>query len=222
MLSLKNLFHKLVGLFIPDDERIAKLVALDASQLRSILPRAENFRERDDDTFSIFNYRNNNVRSLVWAMKYKANSDVLQLAAEIMYEEIMELAQEKLILEGKSKIALVPIPASKRTYRERGYNQCELVAQAIRKISKNQIEVWNILEKVRETGHQTALKRSDRLKNMRNSMQLKGDKKEILKDENYLLIIVDDVCTTGATIKEARSALGEAGFTNVLALTFAH
>ncbi len=213
MLFLKKLFN----LFIPEDKKIEKLLNLSQSELRKILPRAETVK--DLLTFPIFNYRNKNVSAIIWAVKYRFHPELIKRLSEFLYEEIMEIAEDRLLFEGKSEIALIPIPMSNKTRRERGFNQTEELCSVVSKISNGEIKVLNILEKIKDTAHQTKLSREERLQNMKNTMKAKIGNYKI---GNYLFIIIDDVYTTGATISEARRALREAGVKRALAVSLAH
>jgi len=222
--SIKKGLKQVINFLLPQNENIERLLNVSQGNLRRLLPKAEVIN--DSLSFPIFSYRNKDVRTLLWALKYKNNTEVLSRLAQFVYEEILEVAEEKMMYEGKNKIALIPIPMNKSGERHKGFNQTEVLCQEIRKISQNNFEVWNILEKTRETKHQAELKRSERLENMRASMQVNINAKRVLnskaRGKNYLLIIIDDVYTTGATIKEARRALSEIGMEDVLAITIAH
>ena len=229
MKSLKNLLIKplleigifLGGLLLPQDEKVEKLSRMEDYKLREFLPKAE--KVPDKLSSPIFNYRNKNVRTCIWAIKYKAHRVMIRKMSGFLYEEVLCLAEEELLMQGKKKVALVPIPASKRRVRKYGFNQCRLLCEEVVKINK-EIKIFDILEKVRESDHQTRLSRTERIKNMKESIGLRrgyaGQVSVNIKD--YLLIIIDDVYTTGATIKEARRALAEAGFKNTFAVTLAH
>lgn len=226
--SIKKTVKHIVDLLLPQQENIDRLLKISSSKMRNLLPKAEAIN--DPLSFPIFNYRNKDVRTLLWALKYKNNTEVRSRLAQFVYEEILEIAEEQMMYEGKNKIALISIPMNKSGERQRGFNQTEELCQEMKKISqKNNVdkfEVWNILKKSRETKHQADLKRSERLENMRASMQVNWRAKRVPNSDaggkNFLPIIIDDVYTTGATIREARRALAEAGFEDVLAITIAH
>ena len=209
-------FKKVVNLFIPEDRKIEKLLKLSQSELRNALQRTEPIKEKD--TFPIFDYRNKNTSSLIWALKYRRHPEILWRIAKFLYEEIMELGEERLLFEGKSEMALIPIPIGSRSRRERGFNQTEELAKAISKVSNGEIKILNILEKIKETRNQTRLSREDRLQNMLETMKTK----DFFLSKDILPILLDDVYTTGATIKEARRALALAGIKDVLAVKIAH
>jgi ComF family protein len=207
---------KLLNLILPEDKKLEKLLNFPPEKLRQVLPKAEG--SSDNLVFPLFDYRNKNVSALIWAIKYRGHPGALRTVAQILYEEIIEIASDRLLFEGKDKISLIPIPISDKSRRERGWNQTEELSRKIEKMSGGEIKVWNILEKCKETGHQTRLTREERLQNMQNSMRAKP----VTVPKGALLILIDDVYTTGATVAEARRALAQIGAKSVLAMTIAH
>ena len=75
----------------------------------------------------------------------------------------------------------------------------------------------NVLKKIRRTDKQTDLNYQERAENIKNSIS--AESTEALKDKTILL--VDDVCTTRATLIECSRALKKAGVRKVFCLTFA-
>lgn len=115
---------------------------------------------------------------------------------------------------------VVPVPLHAKRLRERGYNQSALLAKAIsRELAISFVE--DDLIRQRETRSQVGLGASERSRNVAGAFCWQG---EILSGQSFLLI--DDVCTTGATLNACAFALKEAGAGRVLALTltreFAH
>ncbi|HMG19188.1 MAG TPA: ComF family protein [Gemmatimonadales bacterium] len=110
--------------------------------------------------------------------------------------------------------ALIPIPLASRRLRERGYNQSEALARALAR--KWRIPVLpDLLVRTRETATQTALTPDTRLANVAGAFA-------VAKPQTWpVLILVDDVFTTGATLAEAARALEQAGATTIHAITFA-
>ena len=90
---------------------------------------------------------------------------------------------------------IIPVPLSKDSFKKRGYNQAELLANELSKILQKPI-LTNIVTKEKETTHQKELGYSDRQKNLKGAFKLKNTKE--IKDKNIL--IVDDILTTGATV----------------------
>ena len=120
------------------------------------------------------------------------------------------------------------MPVSPARRRERGYNQCELLAAALtaHQLKKNnpQIEVrTDILFRSTHTERQTLKGRVARLESARGIFSVhRKIKQENAEFKNRPLVVIDDVLTTGSTLREAIVTLEKAGFTNVSGMALAH
>ena len=183
-------------------------------------PKAE--RENEDWIFPLFDYRHPPVQKSIWLLKYKGHKGLANIFAEAMHGKMMEELSELSLMENFREPVLIPVPLSKRRYRERGYNQAELICEELMKIDgrENNFKLEkDVLLKTKETEHQTNIKdRSDRLKNLAGSFSVKDNR--MVKGRN--IILVDDVTTTGATLNEAKRTLEKAGARKVIAFTVAH
>lgn len=97
----------------------------------------------------------------------------------------------------------IPIPLHWTRFAWRGYNQAELMAERLAALSGKPTE--NILKRVRRTQSQFYLGSDDREKNLENVFSLTQSKKELLKNKH--IVLVDDLMTTGATLKSAAKVL---------------
>ena len=97
---------------------------------------------------------------------------------------------------------VVPIPLSKERLRERGFNQAELIAKDIAKQFHVPC-VSNALKKCQDTERQSELNIHQRSKNIRGAFALNNP--DAVRGKNVLL--VDDIFTTGATMREAAKTL---------------
>ena len=97
----------------------------------------------------------------------------------------------------------MPVPTDKRRERRRGFNQATLLAQHIGK--ELGMEVCCALERVSARRPQTGLTGEERRKNLEGCMAASG------AVSGKRVLLVDDVYTTGATVKEAARALRRAG-----------
>jgi ComF family protein len=113
--------------------------------------------------------------------------------------------------------ALVPIPLAPKRLRERGYNQSEILAEALARHWRLPV-VCDLLTRVRETATQTALTPETRLANVAGAFAPRHGRGVRLPGRTFVL--VDDVFTTGATLAEAARALEQAGARAVLGVTF--
>lgn len=115
---------------------------------------------------------------------------------------------------------LVPVPLHKVRFRERGFNQSELLAREVLPILPN-ARIDLRLQRIRPTRTQSRLQGVDRRENVRGAFAVVGD---ALAGEHVLL--VDDVVTSATTVTECASALLRAGaaLVDVLAaaLTVSH
>jgi competence protein ComFC len=136
------------------------------------------------------------LRSAVHAFKYRHRR---ALAGPLARLVIDELRARPLLLD-----LLVPVPLHPARERERGYNQSELLARELAEALA--VPVAGCLERTRETGVQAELGRAERRANVRGAFRCAGAATVAGKRVG----IVDDVCTTGATLEECARALREA------------
>lgn len=107
----------------------------------------------------------------------------------------------------------VPLHWSRRFWR--GFNQAELLAKNISDAKK-----WptrNLLKRVRATGHQAHRKRDERLTALNDAFVF-DDRFDVPKT----VVLIDDLCTTGATLRECAKELKKAGVKHVSALVVAY
>jgi competence protein ComFC len=112
--------------------------------------------------------------------------------------------------------AIIPVPLHPARKRERGFNQSQVLAGRLSKIRNIRLEEKRLV-KVKNVPPQTTLAAKDREKNVRGAFRLKktGDL------EGKVVLLVDDVFTTGSTIRECSSVLRKAGVKEVRAVTVA-
>ncbi len=182
-------------------------------------PSAE--RETAKWIFPLYDYRHPPIKKAVWLLKYKGKRPLAKVFAEVMYGRILEELSDITVMENFRNPIIIPIPLSNKRYRERGFNQSELICKELIKIDNNvnyKLEN-NILIKINDTKHQAHIEnRSLRLKNIVGSFTIKNT--NLIKSKN--IILIDDVTTTGATLNEARKILKENGARKVIAFTVAH
>jgi ComF family protein len=109
---------------------------------------------------------------------------------------------------------IVPVPLSIKKLRERGFNQSLLIARTVSKEIKVPLLI-DILLKKKDTPPQIGLSAKERLLNLKNAFEVKGDV------DGLRLLLVDDVMTTGATVTECSKVLMKAGAKEVITLTLA-
>ena len=157
-------------------------------------------------------YKDPLVRELIWQIKYKKNQHALKLAGYIVYAGLKNMPLS-------SPITLVPIPISKKRRKERGYNQCELLINEVLRLDIDQKlhEDFITLTRPKHQDRQTDKNREERIKNAEHIFAA-------VKPPTNMetLIIIDDVTTTGSTLREARETLLRAGYRDVRCLTIAH
>ena len=107
---------------------------------------------------------------------------------------------------------LIPVPVHKSRLKERGYNQAELLAKVMSKVTGIPVRA-DLLMRVEDTKAQKALSREDRSLNLRAAFQA-GEGPMPRR-----LVLVDDIYTTGATADACTEALLRAGAERVYVAT---
>ena len=113
---------------------------------------------------------------------------------------------------------LVPVPLSAARLRERGYNQAWELARRLGTGLGIRAEARVLLRPV-DTAHQALLPRAERERNLRGAFMVDPARRDAVAGRRVAL--VDDVMTTGATLREAALELLRAGAAEVQAWAFA-
>jgi competence protein ComFC len=169
-----------------------------------------------DGSFSALSY-NGVVKKLLFTYKYKPYVvDLQTVLSELFYEGIIQ--NEYFMRVMKHDSFFLPIPLHAEKIRKRGYNHASLLARGIG--DKMGIKVIDELVRVRKTKSQFLLKKEEREKNLKDVFSLKPGGGDQVKDR--VIFLIDDLVTTGATLKEAARVLQKAGAGEVYGLTLAH
>lgn len=111
--------------------------------------------------------------------------------------------------------SLTFVPLSKERLAERGFNQAEILANAIAKAFDK--EVLDLIYRSKNTPKQSTLSQKERLENLKDSIKIKTPTS--LKGKTVVLI--DDVFTTGTTLNECAGVLRKLRPAAIIAFTFA-
>lgn len=93
---------------------------------------------------------------------------------------------------------IVPIPLHWTRYAWRWFNQSEEIAKVV--AQKSSKPLVNLLKRTRKTKFQTGLSRKERIQNVADVFTLTENAQDY---KNKRIVLVDDVLTTGTTLKEA-------------------
>ncbi|MES0339420.1 MAG: phosphoribosyltransferase family protein [Anaerolineales bacterium] len=107
----------------------------------------------------------------------------------------------------------IPVPLADVRLRQRGYNQVTLIATSFAKELKLHL-FTNALKRVRETQTQVGLDRRERHVNVEGAFRADT---RIVQDQS--IVLIDDLLTSGATLKNCAIALLNAGAAQVFCLT---
>lgn len=120
------------------------------------------------------------------------------------------------LLDQKEAV-LVPVPLHYLKFMRRGFNQAYMIARGVQKVFDYAICDIKAVIRKKNTRSQTGFNLKKRTENMKNAFKVK--QKQLF--EGKLVLIVDDVFTTGATSFELSNVLLKADVAGVVILTVA-
>lgn len=170
--------------------------------------KEQNFDGGDNikAVFSPFFYKDE-LRDAVKAFKFSGQRLFGNLFGKMIYEKLQEIPY---IWDFD---AIIPVPLHELRLKERGYNQSEIIAEDLSMLSG--IEIINDgLFRIRETKRQSSLKGLERRENVKGAFYAYPD---AIKDKR--IILVDDICTMGETLRACADALKTAGAREIIAIT---
>lgn len=147
------------------------------------------------------------LRAIVHALKYEGRRSLAKPLAELVRSRCGPLLDDA--------DCLVPVPLHPSRRRARGFNQALDLA---RRLGSDGLPVRQALRRVRATPTQTGLPAAQRYRNMRDAFTSARRATEL---RGCVVVLVDDVCTTGATLEACAKVLSEMGVREVRAVTAA-
>ena len=168
------------------------------------LPYTDHFQIKNNRVTNRFNGRLR-LQHAAALFIFRENGPVQHMLHKLKYRHKMELgiilgkmlAKEVLSSPFIDKIdVIIPVPIHSQRKRERGYNQCEIIAQSFSQQSGIPM-ISDALIKVLHNQSQTGKNRTERMENVHQVYQL-NPSRDI---KGLRLLVVDDVVTTGATLE---------------------
>jgi len=246
--KINSLGSFLFEIIFPKSETSKILSTITHKELlnKNKISRVNKSNLDNSDHISIFKYGDPFIRKSIKELKYFKNKDAVRLFSKLLYEELnsifyISLNQNSLnqsdssfttiTARGDSRgltFLLIPIPLSKIKFRERGFNQCELLCEEIIKLNSFSpsplplIYKKDLLIKIKNTKSQTRVSKEERVVNIKNAFAINPASPKASQDNKMtLVILLDDVYTTGATMREAVKVLEKAGVRKIKKVTIA-
>jgi ComF family protein len=151
-------------------------------------------------------FHGGSLRNAIHSLKYRRNP--------ALGETLSELMSEYWLADFPADAMLIPVPLGTDRKQARGFNQAEILARGLGSRWRRPLMVDG-LRRGRETRSQVGLNAQDRQSNVAGAFVASA------KVKGRSVILVDDVCTTGATLSACAEALLQNGAAQVWAYTLA-
>lgn len=156
-------------------------------------------------------YRTPLARRLIHELKYRRITTLAPLLVDIIVSYIRYYR-----IELPTQAIIMPVPLHPRKERVRGSNQAELIARNLSQQLNRELDTQTIIRSI-ATPPQSALNAALRHKNVQNIFSTQNSSHL----HGKIIILVDDVKTTGSTLEQAARALKKAGAKQIWAITVA-
>lgn len=166
-----------------------------------------------DDLFSLYKFeKGKELQALLHELKYAGAADV----GRWLGVRLGRALRESGAVAGID--AIIPVPLHVVKKRERGFNQCEHIARGVREILELPARP-ELVRRCRHTSTQTQLGIDERMINMEGAFAVPLHRRKAIERRGFLLL--DDVITTGATVRACAGALRAAGARTIVACSVA-
>lgn len=182
-----------------------KLVrSADIDDLKLLLDPAEH-----GEFISLFRFHDPLIRATIHEAKFQQNEKAWKMLGYALSQHLKHQPNGTIV---------IPIPLFAKRLKERGHNQVtSVMKEALKQLTNIELRE-DILYRARDTKPQTSLSRGERLKNVQGAFSV-TEKADV---SGRHVIILDDVATTGATMKEVRALLAPLSPASITLLALAH
>lgn len=146
------------------------------------------------------------LQKLIRGLKYHNQKELAYYLAKFMYEYFTKLGIDKCF-------QVAPVPLHKNRQRKRKYNHMELVAEEFCKLTGFELNA-NLIKRIKDTKPQYKLSRKQRMENLAGAFEV--NKEALLP---MPVLILDDICTTGATFEEMINTLRTCGINDIVCIS---
>lgn len=148
------------------------------------------------------------IKKTIHQFKYEGNTELLQPLGKILIKKFSDIK-----IPGQITITSVPLHRTRKNIR--GFNQSELLERYLAK--EVGVRYEELLKRVKPTESQIKFHKYERIDNLKGAF--KAETKNL---SGKKIILVDDVCTSGATLETCAKELRRAGAREVWGLVLAH
>jgi ComF family protein len=146
------------------------------------------------------------VRTAIHQLKYRGARHLAEPLALEMLRAIGHIDLPDVV---------VPVPLHPARFAQRGYNQAALLARIVGETLDASVDESN-LRRIRNTAAQVSLSGHERWQNVRGAFEATSE-----RFSGASVLLIDDVATTGSTLRSAASALKLGGARRVNAMVLA-
>ena len=170
-----------------------------------------------DGVFAAVEYRTV-IKKAVYSYKYEPYIfSLADVFSKLMYESLIQNEIFQNILFVSSNVWITCVPLHEKKLMKRGYNQSEILGRNLSELLGLRFNS-NLIIRTRNTIPQFKLKKEERVKNIADAFELNPKYKDKMSGKS--IFIVDDLFTSGTTLRECGKLLKKAGAKAVYGLTF--
>lgn len=219
MHRLYTTWEWLLEVFFPRPSNVAIFDTIDPDTLMRYARGTQWYVPLNYPCIAPLAYKAPLVRDAIHAAKYHGHLRASEVLAQAIAPCVAEDLADRQAFGTFTELYITAIPLHPLRQKERGFNQSERIARVLAETMGLPDRYHELLVRIRNTDPQARNRdKSERMRNMNKAFRVADGVDVRGKD----ILLVDDVVTTGATMRWARTALEKGGARNVLCIAVAH